>query len=62
MTVYDVKGRGKQKGISLQWRVGEYRIEFLPKKTRSQCHQAKLPFIWRNKQDLFINLKVKCTF
>jgi nitrogen regulatory protein P-II 1 len=32
MTVYDVKGRGKQKGISLQWRVGEYRIEFLPKK------------------------------
>jgi nitrogen regulatory protein P-II 1 len=32
MTVCDVKGRGKQKGISLQWRAGEYRIEFLPKK------------------------------
>ena len=32
MTVYDAKGRGKQKGISLQWRVGEYRVEFLPKK------------------------------
>lgn len=32
MTVFDVKGRGAQGGISLQWRVGEYRIEFLPKK------------------------------
>jgi nitrogen regulatory protein P-II 1 len=32
MTVCDVKGRGKQKGIALQWRAGEYRIEFLPKK------------------------------
>jgi nitrogen regulatory protein P-II 1 len=32
MTVYDVKGRGAQGGISLQWRVGDYRIELLPKK------------------------------
>jgi nitrogen regulatory protein P-II 1 len=32
MTVIDVKGRGAQRGISLQWRAGEYRIEFLPKK------------------------------
>ena len=31
MTVFNVKGRGSQRGISLQWRVGEYRIEFLPK-------------------------------
>ena len=32
MTVFDVKGRGAQGGISLQWRVGEYRIDLLPKK------------------------------
>jgi nitrogen regulatory protein P-II 1 len=32
MTVFDVKGRGAQGGVSLQWRVGEYRIELLPKK------------------------------
>jgi nitrogen regulatory protein P-II 1 len=32
MTVSDVVGRGKQKGIALKWRVGEHRIEFLPKK------------------------------
>jgi nitrogen regulatory protein P-II 1 len=32
MTVSDVMGRGKQKGITLKWRVGEHRIEFLPKK------------------------------
>ncbi len=32
MTVSDVIGRGKQKGITLKWRVGEHRIEFLPKK------------------------------
>jgi nitrogen regulatory protein P-II 1 len=32
MTVYEVKGRGAQGGITLQWRVGEYRIDFLPKK------------------------------
>jgi len=32
MTVSDVIGRGKQKGVSLKWRIGEHRIEFLPKK------------------------------
>lgn len=32
MTVYEVKGRGAQGGISLQWRVGDYRIELLPKR------------------------------
>jgi nitrogen regulatory protein P-II 1 len=31
MTVSEVSGRGKQKGISLQWRVGEHRIDLLPK-------------------------------
>ncbi len=31
MTVTEVKGRGKQKGITLEWRVGQYNVEFLPK-------------------------------
>lgn len=31
MTVAEVSGRGRQGGIPLQWRVGEYRVEFLPK-------------------------------
>ena len=31
LTVSRVEGRGQQKGIPLQWRVGEYRVEFLPK-------------------------------
>jgi nitrogen regulatory protein P-II 1 len=31
LTVTEVSGRGRQKGISLQWRVGEYRVDFLPK-------------------------------
>lgn len=31
MTVTEVSGRGKQGGISLQWRVGQYRVDFLPK-------------------------------
>ncbi|VVB72026.1 putative nitrogen regulatory PII-like protein [uncultured archaeon] len=31
MTVTDVKGRGRQKGVALQWRAGDYRVEFLPK-------------------------------
>lgn len=31
MTVTEVSGRGKQMGIALQWRAGEYRVEFLPK-------------------------------
>jgi nitrogen regulatory protein P-II 1 len=32
MTISDVYGRGQQKGVSLKWRAGEHRIEFLPKK------------------------------
>ena len=31
MTVSEVSGRGKQRGISLQGRAGEYRIDLLPK-------------------------------
>jgi nitrogen regulatory protein P-II 1 len=31
ITVAEVSGRGRQKGIVLQWRVGEYRVELLPK-------------------------------
>ena len=31
MTVTEVSGRGRQTGITLQWRVGEYKVEFLPK-------------------------------
>jgi len=31
MTITQVSGRGRQGGIALQWRVGEYRVEFLPK-------------------------------
>jgi nitrogen regulatory protein P-II 1 len=31
MTVSEVSGRGRQKGIPLQWRAGEYRVAFLPK-------------------------------
>jgi nitrogen regulatory protein P-II 1 len=31
MTVSEVSGRGKQKGIPLQWRAGEYRVDLLPK-------------------------------
>lgn len=31
MTVSEVSGRGRQKGLSLQWRAGEYRVDLLPK-------------------------------
>jgi nitrogen regulatory protein P-II 1 len=31
MTMTQVSGRGRQKGITLQWRAGEYRVDFLPK-------------------------------
>jgi nitrogen regulatory protein P-II 1 len=31
MTVTEVKGRGRQKGIALQWRAGDYKVEFMPK-------------------------------
>ena len=31
MTVSEASGRGRQKGLCLQWRVGEYQVDFLPK-------------------------------
>jgi nitrogen regulatory protein P-II 1 len=31
MTVTEVSGHGRQKGITLQWRVGEYHVDLLPK-------------------------------
>ena len=31
MTISEVSGRGRQKGIALQSRVGEYRVDLLPK-------------------------------
>jgi len=31
MTMTEVKGRGRQKGVALQWRAGDYRVAFLPK-------------------------------
>ena len=31
MTVTEVKGHGKQKGVIRQWRGKEYRVDFLPK-------------------------------
>lgn len=31
MTVTEVSGRGRQGGLSLQWRVGQYRVDLLPK-------------------------------
>jgi len=41
MTVSEVTGRGRQKGITLQWRAGEYRIDLLPKvKLEIVCGEA----------------------
>jgi len=31
MTVTEVSGHGREGGLKLQWRVGEYKVEFLPK-------------------------------
>jgi nitrogen regulatory protein P-II 1 len=31
LTCTEVRGRGQQRGLSLQWRVGEYRVDLLPK-------------------------------
>jgi len=31
MTVSEVVGRGRQKGLTLQWRAGEYRVDLLRK-------------------------------
>ncbi|MBU0671866.1 MAG: P-II family nitrogen regulator [Candidatus Margulisbacteria bacterium] len=43
MTITEVRGRGKQKGIKLEWRVGEYTVEFLPKiKLEMVVEESKL--------------------
>ncbi len=40
MTIIDVQGRGRQKGVQLEWRVGKYNVEFLPKiKIEIICHE-----------------------
>lgn len=31
MTVTEVSGRGRQGGLTLQWRVGDYNVDLLPK-------------------------------
>ncbi len=31
VTITEVKGHGKQKGVTQRWRGAEYRVEFLPK-------------------------------
>jgi len=31
MSATEIKGRGRQEGVSLQWRAGDYKVEFLPK-------------------------------
>jgi nitrogen regulatory protein P-II 1 len=31
MTVSEVSGKGRQNGITLQWRTGEYRVDLIPK-------------------------------
>jgi nitrogen regulatory protein P-II 1 len=31
MTISEVSGHGREGGLTLQWRVGEYKVEFLPK-------------------------------
>ncbi len=31
MTVTEVSGCGRQKGVTLQWRAGQYRVDLLPK-------------------------------
>ncbi len=31
MTLTEVKGRGRQKGIKLQWRAGEYKVDLIEK-------------------------------
>ncbi|MDD4179752.1 MAG: P-II family nitrogen regulator [Candidatus Margulisbacteria bacterium] len=41
MTATEVKGRGAQKGITLEWRVGEYRVEFIPKVKLEMVVEAK---------------------
>ncbi|MCX7912377.1 MAG: P-II family nitrogen regulator [Dehalococcoidales bacterium] len=31
MTVTEVSGHGREGGLTLQWRAGEYRVDYLPK-------------------------------
>jgi nitrogen regulatory protein P-II 1 len=31
MSATEIKGLGRQKGVALQWRAGNYKVEFLPK-------------------------------
>jgi nitrogen regulatory protein P-II 1 len=31
ITIYEVRGHGKQKGLTQRWRGQEYKVEFLPK-------------------------------
>jgi nitrogen regulatory protein P-II 1 len=31
LTINEVSGRGEQRGLTLPWRVGEYRVDLLPK-------------------------------
>ena len=42
MTVSQVSGRGRQKGITLQWRAGDYQVDLLPKlKLEIICHDSE---------------------
>ena len=44
LTCTEVRGRGQQKGLSLQWRVGEYRVDLLPKmKVELVVHDEQAP-------------------
>jgi nitrogen regulatory protein P-II 1 len=40
MTVTHVSGRGRQKGIALQWRAGEYRVELEVVLADEECQAA----------------------
>jgi len=49
MTVTEVSGRGEQKGLTLPWRVGEYRVDLLPK--------LKLEIVVQDKEvDTIVNI------
>ena len=40
MAATEVKGGGRQKGIALQWRAGDYRVEFIPKMKLEVCYTS----------------------
>ncbi len=40
MTISEVKGRGEQKGIALQYRGGLMIVDLLPENSVGNCHQA----------------------